>query len=121
MANGTIANVQFGQNVLDKFHREAAAWRRNVLSRVNDTVVRCKGKIFDEIHLKPNSSKLQEYTLTLRDPTAVEAFRERVQSLGEGIEDFHFVELSFLSLFARMKVESNRKTMTEVCKEAIKG
>ena len=115
VANDTIVNIQFGQNVLNKFDWEAAVWRENVLGRINDTLVRCKGKIIDEIHLEPNGSKHQEYTLTLRDSAAVEAFRSRVQSKGAGIEDFHFVEITFVSLFGKITVESNRNTMTEVC------
>lgn len=118
IANGTIINIQFGQNVHNKFERQASAWRDMVLGRVNNTLGHCKGKIFDEIHLEPNSSKHQEYTLTLKDATAhaVEAFRARVQNAGEVIENFYFVEISFLSLFGRITVESNRNTMTEVCK-----
>lgn len=114
VANGTIANIQFGQDTLNRYDQQAISWREMVLGKVNDTLVRCKGKIFDEIHLEPNGSKHQEYTLTLRDPAAVEAFRARVRSRVDDIEDFHFVEISFVALFARMKVESNRQTMTEV-------
>ena len=117
IANDTIVNIQFGQNILNKFDREAALWKANLLSRVNDTLLRCKGKIFDEIHLEPNGSKHQEYTVTLSAAGDVEAFREHVQSSGEGIEDFHFVEISFLPVFGRMTVVSNRNTMTEVCLE----
>ena len=121
VANGTIANIQFGQDTLDRYDQQAISWKERVLGRVNDTLVRCKGKVIDEIHLEPNGSKHQEYALTLRDSAAVDAFKARVLSREDDIEDFHFVEISFIALFARMKVESNRKTMTEVCEEPFKG
>ncbi len=67
--------------------------------------------------MKSISNLTAANTLTLKDATAhaVEAFRARVQNAGDVIENFHFVEIFFSSLFGRMTVESNRNTMTEVC------
>ena len=113
---GVISNVRFAHNLLDEIEQKASMWRKNRLRKVNDTLVRCKGKISDEMHLYPDELHPQMFRLLMKNSStsAMEQFRARMNQLQQESENFLFEESSFNTLFAILEVNSNRKTITKV-------
>ena len=113
---GVISNIRFAQNLLDEIEQKASIWRENRLQKVNDTLVRCKGKISDEMHLYRDELHPQMFRLFMKtsNNSAMEQFRARMNQLQQESENFLFEESSFRTLFAILEVNSNRKTITKV-------
>ena len=112
---GVISNMRFAQNLLDEIEQKALIWRKNRLQKVNDTLVRCKGKISDEMHLYPDELHPQMFRLFMKtsNNSAMEQFRARMNQLQQE-SDNSFLFEEFNTLFAILEVNSNRKTITKV-------
>ena len=95
---------------------QARRWRENFLSKINDTLTICSGKVIDEIHFYRQPLVLQQFKLFLirTGDEDVINLHERMSNF-TSIEGFHYEQTSTEELlFGILHIMSNRFSIGKV-------